>query len=258
MRAGKKQRADPGSLYAVAHQLYWDFRQLSEGRYKTFVDHKKRLQLEDAAKKAQPQLTDDERAHLRKVVEREIRDGRLQEIDREDRIREVEEGQLDANRFGLFLDAGEQASRDVRVLGEAEIIRELSDPNTRPERIREICVDAFTTRQVTIEPGVTKEVKVRNWPISPMSMLPSLLSEHAEEYCEALKDPRFPRCDIKLRPTNRLKQFWFLSRALAGAAFGYKTRTAINLVGSLRPEQAFEESHGAKPARRQRKLRRKS
>jgi hypothetical protein len=70
-----------------------------------------------------------------------------------------------------------------------------------------------------------------------------------------LKDPRFPRCDVKLRPTNRLKQFWFLSRALAGAAFGYRTRTSINLVGSLRPEQTFEESHAAKPVRRQRKLR---
>ena len=257
MRTGPKQRATPESLYVVAHQLYWDFRQLSEGRYKTFVDHKKRLQLEEAARKATLHLTDDEKAHLRQVVDREIRDRCFQEIDREARIHEVEEAQLDANRFGLLLDAGEQASREVRVPGESEIIQELLDPNTKPGRIRDICIDAFTTRQISIEPRVTREVKVRNWPISAMSTLPSLLSEHAEEYCEALKDPRFPRCDVKLRPTNRLKQFWFLSRALAGAALGYRTRTAINLVGSLRPEQTFEESHAAKPARRQRKLRHK-
>ena len=112
-------------------------------------------------------------------------------------------------------------------------------------------------RNFEIEPGVIKRVEVPAWPIPPGSPFPGYLSQYAEQYAQALRDPRFPRCDVSTRPSSQLKQFWFLSRALAGALFGVSTRTAINLVGSLRPEQAFEESRGAKAARRQRRLRAK-
>src|SRR5205823_14793652 len=88
------------------------------------------------------------------------------------------------------------------------------------------------------------------WPIAVGSTFPGYLSQHAEQYVAALRDARFPRCDVSSRPSTRLKQFWFLSRALAGALFEVRTRTAINLVGSLRPEQIFRQSREAKPSRK--------
>ena len=146
----------------------------------------------------------------------------------------------------------------MKFRAEPEVLETLLDPKTSPERVREICKGAFMTRTFEIEPGVTKDVEVPAWPIMVGSVLPGYLSEHAEEYVAALQDRRFPRCDVSRRPSNQLKQLWFLSRALAGAIYGVKTRTAINLVGSMRPEQVFHESREGKPARRQRKLRHKS
>lgn len=90
-----------------------------------------------------------------------------------------------------------------------------------------------------------------NIDIRQVSVLPLYLSEHAVEFVAALNDPRYPLASV--RPTTRLKQLWFLSRALAGAIFGVKTRTAINLVGSRRPEQTFEDARAAEPTRRKKK-----
>lgn len=81
------------------------------------------------------------------------------------------------------------------------------------------------------------------------------MSQFAEEFVEAKRDPRYPRSN---RPSNQLKQLWFLSRALAGAVYGVKTRTAINLVGSMRPERVFHESRDGKPARKRGRQRLKS
>ncbi len=126
----------------------------------------------------------------------------------------------------------------------------LLDPSTTPEQVRQLCKDAFMTRMLEVQPGVSKEVEVSAWPISAGSVLPTYLSQYAEQFVAALRDPRFPHCDVSTRPSTRLKQFWFLSRALAGALFGVTTRTAINLVGSMRPEEMFHESRDGKPARR--------
>jgi len=82
---------------------------------------------------------------------------------------------------------------------------------------------------------------------------PHLPVQYAEQYVAALNDPRFPTCDTSKRSSTRLKQLWFLSRALAGAVFGVKPRTAINLVGSMRPEQVFQEARAGKPARKTRR-----
>jgi hypothetical protein len=130
---------------------------------------------------------------------------------------------------------------------------------------RAFCQDRFHYDQgfpefIEIEPGVFREVNdYPAWPIPAGSTLPTYLSEYAEQYIAALHDRRFPRCDTATRPTNRLKQFWFLSHALAGALYGVTTRTAMNLVGSLRPEEIFQVSRDAKPKRRRRSvIRRKS
>ena len=71
-------------------------------------------------------------------------------------------------------------------------------------------------RSFEVEPGAIEKVEVSAWPIPAGSPFPGYLSQYAEQYVEALRDPHFPRCDISTRPTSQLKQFWFLSRSLAG------------------------------------------
>jgi hypothetical protein len=252
MGAGRPKKADPGTLYAIAHQFYWDFRRLSEGTSKWFYDKKKHQQLERQAEEAELQLTEEQEARAVEVAENEIRSGRIQESDKENRIREIEESQLSVTRAILFRDAAEEARRVVPVRAEREVISLLLDPNTTPDQIREVCKDAFMKRTITLG-SETREVDFPAWPIPAGSAFPSYLAEYAENYIAALHDPRFPRCDVSRRPTNRLKQFWFLSRALAGALYGVQTRTAVNLVGSLRPEQAFHETRDGKPARKRRR-----
>ena len=250
MPAGRPGLADAGALYAFAHQFYWDFRRLAEGGSRWRFDKRKYEQLAGEPDKATLQLSEEQKARAEEIVEEEIQSGRLTEAERKNRLRDIEEGQLYATRVGLRFEAAEEARKQLRIPGEMDVLEALLDPKNTPERIREICKDAFVLRTVEIETGVFREVEVRNWPIATGSVLPSYLSQYAQEFVAALKDRRFPRCDVSRRPTNRLKQLWFLSRALAGALFGMKTRTAINLVGSKRPEQVFQESRGARPVRK--------
>jgi len=258
MGAGRPQKVDPGTLYAFAHQFYWDLRRLSEGRSRQLLDRTKREQLDRKVEKAQFQLSHGRKARLEQMAEEEIRNGRLNPTEKDKWLRDAEEGERSARRLSLQQLLAERFTKRLKVRAEPDVLEALLDPEISPERVREICKDAFMTRTFEIEPGVTKEVEVPAWPISAGSTLPTYLSQYAEQYVEAFRDLRFPRCDVSTRPTNRLKQFWFLSRALAGALFGVTTRTAINLVGSMRPEQVFRESRDGKPARKQRKRRHKS
>jgi len=255
MRAGRPQRADPGSLYAFAHQFYWDFRRLAEGMPRWRINTQKQRNLEaELNQTSDAQLREMGRCKRERRVEDEIRAGVLKESQKESRLREIEEAEIPATREWLGRCIADEAREEHRFRGEPEVLEALLDPRMTPERVRDICKEAFMSRRVEIEPGVFKEVEVPAWPISSGSPFPGYLSQYAEQYVNALRDPRFPKCDVSTRPTSQLKQFWFLSRALAGALFGVTTRTAINLVGSLRPEQVFQESRGAKPARKQRSL----
>jgi hypothetical protein len=256
MGAGRPQKADPGTLYTFAHQFYWDFRRLAEGRSRYRFDKKKHQQLVDEM--ANLQLNDEQKTRYQQIVDEEIQAGRLKETERVARLRDLEDGGLFATRAWAENIAVEESARTVKVPGEPDVINALLDRKTTPERVRALCRDAFMSRKVEVESGVMKDVEVSAWPIAAGSTLPTYLSQYADEYIEALRDPRFPRCDVSTRPSTRLKQFWFLSRALAGALFGVTTRTAINLVGSMRPEQVFSESRDGKPARNQRKRRQKS
>jgi len=258
MGAGRPRRADPGSLYAFAHQFYWDFRRLAEGSRRWRNDPK--LYQELAANLEElPLVGDGDRARHEQLVDDEIRTGRLDGSRREERIQHIADSELWVRRDAYIRDAGEAARTAIKVPGEPAVIKVLLDPKTTPEQVRALCRGAHMLRSFEVEPGVIKKVEVPAWPIPVGSPFPGYLSQYAEQYVEALRDPRFPRCDVvSIRPSSQLKQFWFLSRALAGALFGVSTRTAINLVGSLRPEQAFEESRGAKPARKQRRYRTKS
>ena len=234
---------DPGSLYAIAHQFYWDFRRLAEGRHRWTLDKMKLQQFDEERENLNIS------AEAAKKAEEEIEAGLLSPSKKQERCRELEEHLSSVLPLWPFV-AREEATKEVKIPGEPEVLKELLDPATTPVRIRDICKDAVMTRTVQVEPGVTKEIEVPAWPIPAGSPFPTYLALHAEQYVAALHDPRLPSCDVSVRPSSRLKQFWFLSRALAGAVFGVSTRTAINLVGSLRPEETFERLRYGRPERK--------
>lgn len=251
MPAGRPQKAHPGTLYTFAHQFYWEFRSLAEGTSRWKVDREKYEKLtQDADSKSF--IDDEDRARHRHKVEEEIRNGVLESDHTEERLREIADAETLARREWFRREAIDEARKEIKFRGEKDVVEVLLNPNSTPDDIRDICKEAFMTQSVTIG-SETREVEIPAWPISVGSTLPTYLSQYADQYIAALRDPRFPKCDVADRPSTRLKQFWFLSRALAGALYGVTARTAINLVGSLRPEQMFANSRYAKPTRTRRK-----
>jgi len=244
--------AQPSFLYTVAQLFYWDFRKMEEGSSRRMSDEKKYRELIDGLE-TRSFIDDEDRAHHQEIVDAEIRAGRLAGDLRESRLREIGDSENDAGRAHFYRIAALESISRKRIPGEPEVLASLLESNT-PEEVRELCKDAYVVRQFEVEPGIFKQGEVRNWPIRVGSTLPRYLSQYAENFIAAKNDPRYPR---STRPTTNLKQFWFLSRALAGAVLGVKTRTALNLVGSMRPEQVFRESRNGKPARRHRKPKRK-
>jgi len=250
MTAGRPQKADAGTLYSFAHQFYWDFRRIAEGRTRLRFDRQRFAKLEARIKQINFKITDKEKEHIASVVDREIKVGRLAAAERANWIRNAEESQIIVNREELLQRAADRCRINVRVPGEPDVIADLLAAQT-VRQVRRICADAFTEGERQFEPGITRVVKLPNWPISVGSVLPSNLSKYATEFLAAKNDPRFPKSNS--RPSTRVKQIWFLSRALAGALFGIRTRTAINLVGSKTPDTIFEESRAAKSSRKRRK-----
>jgi len=250
MPAGRPRKADPGTLYTLAHQFYWDLRAIAEGRDRFKFDQSEYERL-FAQSEGMIGYSPQEKAKLQRrneaQVDREIRAERLRPTQRQNRIRELERENTRVIREYL---AQEGATKKIKVPGEPNVVKALLSPDTTPERIREVCKGALMKRRAEIKPGVFEEIDGPAWPFPAGSPLPNYLSQFAEEYVEALHDRRFPRCEVSKRPSNRLKQFWFLSRALAGALYGVRTRTAINLVGSQRPEEIFYGSRQAKTPRK--------
>ncbi len=243
---------NPSELYALSQVLYWDFRRLAEGRYRIWHDVPKYERL-IADPNEVVEYSPHEQARLEEAADREIRTGQLDPARRSDRLRQLrQEGSREIRKFIAI----EESTRQIKVPGESNVIKKLLSPDTTPQQVREQCKDALmtVTNRFASEP---RELEVPAWPIAAGSVLPDYLSRHAVEFTAAKHDPRFPRCDISRRPTNLWKQLWFLSRALAGSELGVKTRTAINLVGSLRPEEFFTISRGAKPKRRRRGIKSK-
>jgi hypothetical protein len=232
MPVGRPQKADPGTLYSFAHLFYWDLRRLAEGSVRWHFDEEKYRQLMEKVDEVQ-----------------------LDRFRREERLLNIGDTESCA-RERYRQQAEEEATKEIKVPGELGVIQVLLNPKTTPQQIRNLCKDAtmITIRKIGSE---VREAEVPAWPIPVGSTLPTYLAQYAEQYISALRDRRFPRCDVSTRPTNQLKQFWFLSRALAGALYGVTTRTAINLVGSLRPEQMFHKSRYGKPARKLRRVKRK-
>jgi hypothetical protein len=246
MKVGPKRRVEPAKLYTYAQHLYWDFRTLAEGNIRWGFDRERYKQIVEEIE-SQPLPADDYDRKLHSLqVEKEIRTGRLEAARREERLQQLERAELAKRLPWLRSFAKDDAEKEIGIPGEPDVLRALLDARTA-KRIRRICEDAYVYVKKEVEPGVIREFKVRNWPIDPGSPLPSFLSRYAEQFVAAKKDPRFPRSS---RSSTLLKQVWFLSRALAGAHFREKPRTAVNLIGSMRPEQMFEESSAAKPKRK--------
>lgn len=255
MTAGRPQQTIPGELYAFAHLFYWDFRRIAEGFTRQKLNQTEYEKVCGEIDKIELQLTPEKLAVLEAKAVEEIRSGRLTESERFEWIRRAEDSWLTAIREDLRQRAGENATKQLKVPGEPEIIKQLMEAETA-NLVREICEDAFAQVNCKIAPNTYRELTLPNWPIPVGSVLPSNLSQYASEFIAARRDPRFPRSTN--RPTSRLKQLWFLSRALAGALYGVKTRTAINLIGSKRPEESFEESNAARPVRKRTKIREES
>jgi hypothetical protein len=239
-------KVDPGTLYSFAHQFYWDLRRLGEGSYRWRHNEKKYQRL--VAEIGVVELTEAQKSHLRKYIDEEIQAGRIEEAEKEMRLRHVEQVQLDSTREWCRSEAAHESLEQLKIPGEPDALEALLKAQD-PQVVCTICKDASMPVKV-VKQGRTEILDVPAWPLSMGSVLPMYLTQHAAEFIATKKDRRFPRSD---RPSSRLKQLWFLSRALAGAIFGMKARTAINIVGSKRPEQVFEESRAAKPLRRKRK-----
>jgi len=250
MAAGRPRQVQPESLYAFAQEFYGEFRRIAGGTVRWRFDAHKYEEAITGLDEI-PLIDDEDRKRHKQLVEEEIRSGRVEKSGREAWLRDIENAELSVRREMYRREAGQMARKELKILGQPDVINELLEAET-PERVCEICKGSVTSRRIEVEPGSFKVVSgFPNWPLHAGSTLPWYLSQFAEEFVDAKRDPRYPRSS---RPTNRLKQLWFLSRALAGAVYGVKTRTAINLVGSMRPEQVFEESRAATPKRRRRKI----
>ncbi len=250
MTAGRPKTANPWELYVLSEQLYADFRRLAEGRQRIFRDRREYERL-IANPKGIIEYSPQEAARVEEIVEEEIRSGQLDRAEKQNRISAI---RREESRGIVQLHAEEDSTKLIEVRGEPDVIKTLLSPETTPQQIRDLCRDAFMTIDMTLGSD-THEVEVPAWPINAGSVLPGYLSEHAEVFIEAKTDRRFPSCDIADRPTNLWKQLWFLSRALAGAVFGIRTRTAINLVGATRPESLFQFSRYGKTKRKSSKKR---
>jgi hypothetical protein len=248
MAAGRPALADAGTLYAFAHQLYWDFRRLDEGRQRQWFDQHAYQQLMQAAAHANVKPTRRQHRRLREVLKDDLQHGRVNPEKTKEWLTSARISQRAVNRAWLHYRVAEAATSTKKIPGEPDVIDALLTAQT-PEAVREICSDAYANTGLKDESGVIRDAEVPNWPLPYGSVLPLYLSQHAEAFIAAKSDRRYPKSG---RSSSRLKRLWFLSRALAGAIFNVSARTAINLVGSTRPEEAFEESRAAKPARRKR------
>lgn len=241
----------PDELHFWAQEFYHDFRGLAEGRSRVWFD---RSHFDRLLKDIQlVELSADERGRLRMDIDEDIRAGRLGENEREAQLRVRIEDHLFMKREGLRQNAAEESRAIKKVPGDPTVLKSLLRAKTA-QRVRQICKNAFVVISVEVRPRDYRQLTVANWPIArgDGSMFPEYLSRHAEQFIAAKNGPRFPR---STRPSSQPKQLWFLSRALAGAVFKVTTRTAINLIGSQRPDEMFEESRAAKRARRRTKSR---
>jgi len=249
MTAGRPQKAHPGELWFFAEQFYWDFKRLAEGRLVSRLDEDEYKRLVDEIDKTDIKLNRGQEVALAKAFSDLAKREGITPEEWPNRLRAAKNGNIQMTRHLLHDRAADEARQQDRIPAKPEIVSMLLQAKTA-DQVKSICEDAFIRRTIETSDGAEREVMWPNWPISVGSVLPMYLSQYAAQFVAAKSDERYPRSD---RPSTLLKQLWFLSRALSGALHGIEVRTAINLVGSKRPEQLFEESRAAKPFRKRAK-----
>ncbi len=239
MTAGRPRTADPTLLYRVASHLYWELKMANDGAERIAVNHEKQRQLERELKS---QLNQSDIEEIKAAIDRQIQVGWLPESERETRIR-IQKEDLD---FELQFSASNAARRrseiTIRVPGVPQLIDAMFRA-TAANQFKKICADGFGT-------GKAGDRSEPTWQVSTGSLLPSALQRHASQFIKAKASSKSPKSS---RETSRLKQIWFLSRALAAAEQGISTRTAINLLGSVRPDEVQDPTRLTKRPRRPKK-----
>jgi hypothetical protein len=220
-------------LYGYAQHFYWDLKSLQEGPgWRAFVNRKERDRLMEEVEK-NLRSTPDEIAEWGKLVDERIHKWNLPPTGRDSWLERIKEEIEEHRRLAFEAAAWEDSQKWVKVPGETEVIEKLLNAST-PTQIRNLCEDAFVSVRETVDGEVIDVIRL-NWPISGASKLPSALSQYASAIIEATNHPKFPKSG---RPKSRLKQLWFLSRALAAAVHGVRTSTVIKHIGSVRPDEA--------------------
>jgi hypothetical protein len=244
MTAGRKRLTEPGTLYSFAAQIYWDFRRLTEGSFRAKRDSKFREPQQVSLLDEEIDLSPSNKRRIWETVKQEMQEGRLSKANSKKRYQHLCSLEKNVHREFRLTQASDEATKLLKIPGESAVMSALLSARTTTE-IQNICREGFE------ECG---KPTLPNWPIPFGSILYSCLRQYPAQFLAARTDSRFPRSNT--RPTTRLKQLWFLSRALAGAIFGIEVRTAINIVGSKRPDELFEDSRAGKPRRAKRKRRR--
>src|SRR6266851_9050033 len=125
MPAGRPQIADPGTIYSFAHQFYWDFRRIAEGRTRVRFDKKKFARREERIKRLNFLITEDQKAHIAGLADEQIRNGSLSLSDRATWVRNAEESELASKREWMLQRSANACRIDVRVPGEPDVITDL-------------------------------------------------------------------------------------------------------------------------------------
>src|SRR2546425_841547 len=122
MPAGRPQKVDPGTLYTFAHQFYWDFRRIAEGRHRLKFDqheYERLIAQPNRIIEYSPQARVRLQGRIQAQVEKEIRTERLRPMHRQNRLRELE--WEDSRGIREFM-AREAAVKQIKVPGEGDVI----------------------------------------------------------------------------------------------------------------------------------------
>lgn len=147
MPAGRPSLAHAGTLYAFANDFYWDLRRLDEGRPYMRID---RARFETIEREVDKRLERGRKlrvfAHqhdaIRRLVDDEIQDGRLEPTNREQRVRALVENQQHLNRHWFLRVKAEESTTVEQIPGKPAVVDALLEARTA-DRIRKICADAF-------------------------------------------------------------------------------------------------------------------
>lgn len=211
----------------------------NDGAERIAVDPEKQRQLERELKS---QLNQSDIDGIEAAIDRQIQVGWLPESERETRIREQKENYDFELRFSASNAARRRSEFTIRIPGVPRLIDAMLNA-TAVNQFKKICADGFGT-------GKAGDSNEPTWQVSTGSSLPRALQQHAAQVIEAKASSKSPKSS---RKTSRLKQIWFLSRALAGAEQGISTRTAVNLLGSVRPDELQDPTRLTKRSRRPKK-----